>query len=68
MERSKKDQSFCVSKDEIKEQEYDLSLNRYKEIVYEEVEHRPPLEILAELRELEAEISKEMYEIEGMLK
>ncbi len=29
-------------------QGYDLSLNRYKKLVHEEVEHRPPLEILAE--------------------
>ncbi len=29
-------------------QGYDLSLNRTKELVHEEVEHRPPLEILAE--------------------
>ena len=67
-ERSKTEQSFCVSKEEIKEQGYDLSLNRYKKIVYEEVEHRPPLEILAELRELESEISKGMDELEEMLK
>ena len=67
-ERSKTKQSFCVSKEEIKEHGYDLSLNRYKEIVYEEVEHRPPLEILAELRELESEISKGMDELEEMLR
>jgi hypothetical protein len=35
---------------------YDLSLNRYKEQVHDEVEHRPPLEILAELRSIEQEI------------
>ena len=67
-ERAKTEQSFCVSKEEIKEQGYDLSINRYKEIVYEEVEHRPPLEILSELKELEAEISKGMDELEEMLK
>ena len=32
---------------------YDLSLNRYKEMVQEAVEHRPPMEILAELATLE---------------
>ena len=67
-ERSKTEQSFCVSKEEIKEQGYDLSLNRYKEIVYEKVHNQPPLEILAELRELESEISKGMNELEEMLK
>ena len=37
---------------------YDLSLNRYKEVVHEEVEHRPPKEILAELKALEEEIAE----------
>jgi hypothetical protein len=37
----------------IAEQGDDLSINRYKEIVYEEVEHRPPLEIIVDLRALE---------------
>ena len=68
IERLRTEQSFCVSKDEIKAQEYDLSLNRYKEIVFEEINHRPPLEILAELRELESKISKGMDELEEMLK
>ena len=39
-----------MPKVEIAKQGYDLSLNRYKELIHEEVEHRPPLEILAELR------------------
>ena len=66
--RERTAQSFCVPKAEIANEGYDLSLNRYKEIVYEEVDHRPPLEILAELRELESEISKGMDELEEMLK
>ena len=39
-------QSFCVPKADIAAQGYDLSLNRYKEVVHEEVAHRPPGEIL----------------------
>jgi type I restriction enzyme M protein len=46
---------------------YDLSLNRTKELVHEEVEHRPPLEILAELRQIEQEILQGIEELEGML-
>jgi type I restriction enzyme M protein len=42
-----------VPKEEIASQGYDLSLNRYKELVHEEVEHRPPLEILQGIEELE---------------
>jgi type I restriction enzyme M protein len=38
-ERTRTEQSFCVPKTDIAEQGYDLSLNRYKEIVHEEVEH-----------------------------
>ena len=55
-ERERTAQSFCVPKAEIAEQGYDLSLNRYKELIHEEVEHRPPLETLAELRAIEQEI------------
>ena len=49
-------------------QGYDLSLNRYKEVVHEEVQHRPPQDILADLAKLEAEIQQGMKELEGMLK
>lgn len=60
-------QSFCVPKADIAAQGYDLSLNRYKEVVHETVEHRPPKEILAELAKLEEEIQRGMKELEGML-
>ena len=49
-------------------QGYDLSLNRYKELVHNEVEHRPPLEILAELRAIEQETLQGIEELEGMLR
>ena len=45
-----------------------LSLNRCKELVHDEVEHRPPLEILAELRAIEQEILQRIEELEGMLR
>jgi len=66
-ERPRTAQSFCVPKADITAQGYDLSINRYKEVVHEEVEHRPPKEILADLRKLEEEIRKGMEELEGML-
>ncbi len=46
----------------------DLSLNRTKELVHEEVEHRTPLEILAELRAIEQEILQGIKELEGVLR
>ena len=57
-----------MPKDEIAANGYDLSINRYKEVVHEQVEHRPPTEILARLRELEAEILTGMGELEGLLR
>lgn len=61
-------QSFCVPKAGIAAQGYDLSLNRYKEVVHEDIEHRKPKEILADLAKLEEEIQREMKELEGMLR
>jgi type I restriction enzyme M protein len=61
-------QSFCVPKADLVAQNYDLSLNRYKEVVHAEVTHRPPAEILKALGQLEAEIQQGMKELEGMLK
>jgi len=61
-------QSFCVPKAEIAEKNYDLSLNRYKEVIYEDVEHDPPQKILAELKALEAEILQGIEGLQEMLK
>ncbi len=60
-------QSFCVPKAEIAANGYDLSLNRYKEVVHEEVEHIPPQQILATLDELETKIQQGMKELKEML-
>jgi type I restriction enzyme M protein len=61
-------QSFCVPKADLAAQGYDLSLNRYKEVVHAEVAYRAPGEILKALDQLEAEIQQGMKELEGMLK
>jgi type I restriction enzyme M protein len=61
-------QSFLVPKADLAAQGYDLSLNRYKEVIHEEIAHRPPGEILARLAELEKDITLGMKELEGMLK
>jgi type I restriction enzyme M protein len=67
-ERDRKDQSFFVPKEEIRENKYDLSINRYKEIEYEEVEYDSPKEIIGDIRELEDEIQKGLDDLEEMLK
>jgi len=67
LDRPKTEPSFCVGKADLVETGYDLSLNRYKEVVHEEVDHRPPGEILADLAALEAEIRQGLEELERML-
>ncbi|MBW4616605.1 MAG: hypothetical protein KME21_25710 [Desmonostoc vinosum HA7617-LM4] len=67
-ERSRTAQSFCVPKVDIATQGYDLSLNRYKEVVHEEVEHLAPKDILANLAKLEVEIQQGMEKLEGLLR
>ncbi len=59
--------AFFVPKDEIAENTYDLSLNRYKEIVHAEVKYDPPKMILERLRTLETEIATDLNALEAML-
>ncbi len=66
-DRARTEKSFCVPKDEIVAQGYDLSLNRYKELVHDEVEHRPPQEIIADIEKLENEIAAGLAELKAML-
>ena len=61
-------QSFTVPKAEIAATGYDLSLNRYKEVVHEHVEHVLPMQLIAEIKQLDAEIQADMAELEGLLK
>lgn len=68
LNRARTDQSFCVPKADIAAQGYDLSINRYKEVVHEAVEYQAPKEILAKLAKLEEEILAGMNELEGLLK
>jgi type I restriction enzyme M protein len=65
--RERTEQSFCVPKADIAAQGYDLSLNRYKETVHDDVEHRPPLDIIADLEKLEGEITKGLADLRSML-
>ena len=66
-QRSRTEQSFCVPKADIAANGYDLSINRYKEVVHAQVQHRAPEEILAELAKLEDEIAAGMKSLKGML-
>ena len=65
--RKKTDQSFFVDKADIVANNYDLSINRYKEVVYEQVEHDTPLEIMARLDELTLDMASKMEELRGLI-
>ncbi len=67
-ERARTEQSFTVPVAEIRDADYDLSMNRYKEIVFEAEDTRDPLDILAEIRTLDAEIAAGLNELEQMLR
>ena len=66
-DRPRTAQSFLVPKAEIAANDYDLSINRYKEVEYEAVEYDPPQVILARLAALEAEIAEGRKDLEGLL-
>lgn len=66
-DRERTDQSFFVPKQEIVDNDYDLSINKYKKVEYVPVEYPPTSEIMAELKELENQIKTEMDELEALL-
>ena len=63
----RKAKAFFVPKKEIKAEGYDLSINRYKEIEYEEIEYDPPKKIIKSLLALEKECIKDLEELEALL-
>lgn len=66
-DRARTEKSFMVPKAEIVEKDYDLSINKYKEIVYEAIEYEDPEVIIAKLQEMEDEIQKGLEELKGLL-
>lgn len=65
--RKRTDSSFLVPLEEIKENDWDLSINRYKEIVYEEVVYDPPKDIIANIKSLDKERLAVLVELEKLL-
>lgn len=65
--RARTEKSFFVSKEEIAENDYDLSINKYKEIVIEKKEYDKPEVILKRVLEMESEIQQNLKELEGIL-
>ena len=67
VDRKRTEQSFFVPVDEIRENGYDLSINKYKEIEYEEVKYDSPQEIMLRIRELEMDITAGIEELAEMI-
>jgi len=63
----KTQKAFVVDASAIANNKYDLSINRYKEMVYEEERYEKPKVILQKLKALESEIMADLDELEGML-
>lgn len=66
-DRERTEKSFLVPKQEIIDNEYDLSINKYKKVEYVPVEYPPTSEIMGEILELDALIAKELQELKAML-
>ncbi len=63
----RKAKHFFVEADEIRQNGYDLSINKYKEVEYEEVQYEAPSKILADIKALESEVQTSLEELEGMI-
>lgn len=66
-DRPRTAQSFLVAKSEIAQNDYDLSINKYRQTEYKPVDYPPTADILAELNEIEKEISAEMDALRELL-
>lgn len=66
-DRKRTEQSFFVPADEIVSNDYDLSINKYKEIVYEKVEYDPSDVIIGRIEQMEEQIQAEIAELKKML-
>ena len=66
-DRQRTDKSFFVPKQEIIDNDYDLSINKYKKVEYKAVEYPSTQEIMAKIEEIEAEIAVEMEELKKLL-
>lgn len=66
-ERKRTQQSFFVPVEEIVSNDYDLSINKYKEVEYEAVEYEPTEVIFEKIEEIETQIQQELAELKKLL-
>ena len=68
VKRSRKEQSFLVPVEEIREKGYDLSINKYKEVEREQVVYDAPEVIMTRISALESEIQKALKELSTLVR
>ena len=66
-DRKRTDKSFLVPFEDIKNNDWDLSINRYKEVVYEEVSYAPPQQLIAEIEQLDTERNEALTILKELL-
>lgn len=66
-DRARTDKSFMVPVKEIIDNDYDLSINKYKKVEYVPVEYPSTEEIMKQIMELDAEATKQLIELQKML-
>ena len=66
-DRKRTDKSFLVPFEDIKNNDWDLSINRYKEVVYEEVSYAPPQQLIAEIKQLDRERNEALNVLKELL-
>ncbi len=66
-QRTRKDKSFLVPVDEIRSNDYVLSINKYKEVEREKVEYEPTEVIMARIGKLENEIAAAFNDLKARL-
>lgn len=66
-DRVRTDQSFCVPKEEIAKNAYDLSINKYKEVIYEQKVYAKPADIIANIQQLDKERNELMVELKSLI-
>lgn len=67
-QRSRKEQSFLVPVDDIRANDYDLSINKYKEVERVKVEYEQPEEILGRIEQLQNAVMEGFAEYRKALK
>jgi type I restriction enzyme M protein len=65
--RKRTEQSFFVPFEEIEKKEWDLSINRYKEVLHEDMKHNSPKDLISEIKRLDKDRQKALQELENLL-